>query len=212
MKMPTIESKFARKYGKFASAASIAAGLILLLARFAEWWIADFATPFGAFALESLVWIIFAACLITFVVRAVRDRFRRGTWIPVVVSSLALIASLSLPLLQWWIKLNFAVHRDARHRVVADVVAGKLHPNVLHNPKLIALGEVYPHVSAGGNEIVVETHGGRDYIFFYAYRGILDSYAGFLFVPEGGDPRTVSDASGSQIRQLSTEWYYLAHY
>jgi hypothetical protein len=71
-----------------------------------------------------------------------------------------------------------------------------------------------PDVSKGGNEIVVEEHGGQRFVFFYTYRGILSHYSGYLFVPTGADPRSFRDAADRRIAfdRRSANWYFLTHW
>jgi hypothetical protein len=52
----------------------------------------------------------------------------------------------------------------------------------------------------GGNEVAVEEHAIKKYVLFFTFQGILDQYAGFLFVPEGGPP-TVLATSTKETRQ-----------
>lgn len=65
----------------------------------------------------------------------------------------------------------------------------------------------------GGNEIVVERHREGAYVLFFTYRGVLDNYSGFLFVPQGGDPRGFRDLgeTGTTIEPLEQQWYFVAH-
>ena len=98
--------------------------------------------------------------------------------------------------------------------IVRQVENGVLRPNVGHNPNLIALGSGAALVSKGGNEIIVEIHDGARYVFFFTYRGILDNYLGFLFVPAGGDPRRFSDLGepSTQLIRRDEHWYFAAHW
>ena len=66
----------------------------------------------------------------------------------------------------------------------------------------------------GGNEVVVESHDGANYVFFFTFRGILDNYSGFLYVPEGGKASRFSDLSeqdSTQIKHLENNWYFTSH-
>ena len=62
-------------------------------------------------------------------------------------------------------------------------------------------------------EIVVEEHNGQRYVFFFTYRGILDNYSGFLFVPAGADPRLFADAAdpSTVMEPRRTQWFFMAH-
>jgi hypothetical protein len=52
-------------------------------------------------------------------------------------------------------------------------------------------------------------------VFFFTFRGILDNYAGFLYVPSGGKPTEYSDLNEPQsveIEHLEGNWYYASHH
>jgi hypothetical protein len=111
-------------------------------------------------------------------------------------------------------KLNFFVNRATRNALVAQVEAGTL--RTPSNPRsiVLSLGKDVPPVSEGGNEIIVEEHQGKKYVFFFTYRGLLGYYAGFLYVPTGGSPTRYSDLARdttTRIERLDTHWFYVAH-
>ena len=89
--------------------------------------------------------------------------------------------------------------------------SGTLRPNVAHNGSLIALGRSGPNVSAGGNEMMVETRADKPWVLFFTFRGI-NHYSGFLHVPDGGDPDTFADLSERrhQIVPHAPGWYFVA--
>ena len=83
------------------------------------------------------------------------------------------------------------------------------------NFPLIALGSEYANISKGGNEVMLQEIEGENYVMFYTFRGILDNYSGFLYVPLGGDPRNFLDLNEqdtTQIIQYSDNWYYASHH
>jgi hypothetical protein len=91
-------------------------------------------------------------------------------------------------------------------------------PSLKSAPRIVymsILAAAAPQVSMGGNEILEEVHDGKTYLFFFTFRGILDSYAGFLFVPTGGDPRAFSDlneAPATFITRYSEHWFFASHH
>ena len=54
----------------------------------------------------------------------------------------------------------------------------------------------------------------KKYVFFYTFRGILDNYSGFLWVPEGGKPELFQDAgeSGTEVLFYGGNWYFIGHH
>jgi hypothetical protein len=192
---------------------SVAAVIVVLMAAL-EWSIIDIVTPFLFAPLQGAAWLLLLVGFIwAIAVRARTTVPGHAASYPLLICSVALAAGLFVPWTRLWLAANERVHRTDRERVVRQVQEGSLRPNVSYNQSLIALGNGAPDVSKGGNEIVVEEHDGHWYVFFYTYRGILDHYSGFLFVPTGGDPRLFADASGRStvMNTRDANWFFLTH-
>lgn len=165
--------------------------------------------------LKLLLWILFVVITGLNLVTLLRNiQEWRRTCLPVLVCALGFIVLMLTPFTELWLDYNFVIYRDAREGVVQDVIAGTLKPNVAHNEKLITLPESSPTLSLGGNEIVVEVHMDRTYVLFFTFRGVLDNYAGFLWVPVGANPSSFSDLhekDSSTIERLDQNWYWVSH-
>ncbi len=51
-------------------------------------------------------------------------------------------------------------------------------------------------------------------MFFFTFRGVLDNYSGFLFVPDGGDPKEFYDLGepgSTQLVKYGKNWYWAGH-
>lgn len=194
---------------------SLLAASSLVLAIAFQWNIVDVLTPFFILPFLGALWLALAACAIWAVVYAVRHR--RLGWQarrPLLVCITAVLVVAFVPFTDLWLRANFHLLRERREEVVRQVQAGVLRPNVEGSASLIALGNAAPTLSMGGNEIAVEEHGGWQFVFFFTCRGLVDNYGGFLFVPEGGDPRSfrdLSEANSTQLIPFGGAWYYAAH-
>ena len=192
---------------------SVAAAVVVLMAAL-QWSIIDVVTPFLFIPMQGAGWLLL---LVGFgwaiIVRARPGVPGRAASYPLLICVVGIAAALLIPWTTIWLAANERVHRADRARIVRQVQEGSLRANVDYNGSLIALGSGSPNVSKGGNEIVVEEHSGHRYVFFYTYRGVLDSYSGFLFVPTGADPRLFSDAADAStlIEQRDAQWFFLAH-
>ncbi len=191
------------------------ASLVLLASHALEWSLLDWLTPFLLGPWFALVWLLMLGALML----AVRHAWRRPwrAWLPALACVAAMAFSLLAPFERWWLWADFHGRLAARKTVIAAVQAGRLVPNVAHNPDLIALHGT-PQVSAGGNEVVVEHHRGQDYVFFYTDRGLLDHYAGYLWVGGDADPRAFDAKTRGDMRtDVMSEsdgkgrWYYITH-
>ncbi len=146
----------------------------------------------------------------------VRHEKTRRNWIPAIICAVALGVVTLVPFTKIWLYFNFASNKSARERVVQEVLSGMLTPNrVLANGVgVISLPMLTPNISAGGNDIEAATRDGKTYVFFYTFRGILNSYAGFLYVPTGGDPNAYPDVNADPeaiADRYEEHWFFVSH-
>lgn len=181
-----------------------------------QWSIIDWITPLLMTPLMLVVFAIFLtgvgfslSCLF---------KFKEIRWLATVPLATQLVAFTILelvPFTKLWIEIDYHLYESQRQEVVERVYSGELVANVTHNSSLIALGSEYSTLSMGGNEIVVQDIEGLKYIFFFTFRGILDNYSGFLYVPDGGDPRRYADLDEDDVTQIikfADNWYYTSHH
>lgn len=189
--------------------------MLVMLAAF-KWSIIGLTTPFHYIPLALAVWLFFfvagtasLSCITKYKAIGARSLIPLG----VIIGSFIIVTFV--PITNLWLKVNYSLYKAERNEIVSKVLSGELQPNVNHNSNLIALGNTYPIVSMGGNEIVVEEHDGDTYILFYTFRGVLDNYSGFLYVTKGGVPSKYSDLNeedSTQIVPLEENWYYISHH
>jgi hypothetical protein len=194
--------------------ASCASSASLVAVIFFKWVIVDVVTPFLLGPVLAACWGIFALFTLWPIVHGIRRRSAGArAFLPLAIVLVAALTGAFAPLTAAWLRLDFHLHRSERELMVQRIKDGALRPNVDYNPSLLALGPDAPHVSRGGNELIVEEHGGKKYVFFYTFRGVLDNYSGFLFVPSGGNPSVFSDLAepSTQIKHLEDNWYFTAH-
>lgn len=192
---------------------SVASALVLLTARAFQWNIIDTLTLFIGGPLLGLAWLLVMLTVIWSVAYAYRYRREGATaFAPLAVSIVALFLAFFVPFTQFWLYANFHFNKAAREQVVAKIRDGDFKPNVAHNSKLIALPKG-SGVSMGGDEIIVEGPRNSPYVFFFTFRGILDNYSGFLWVPDGKRPELFSDvaATGTEIKSFGNNWYFIGH-
>lgn len=187
--------------------------IALLLLEMFQWDVIDWVMPFVMAPLFGILWLIVAIAVLASLVSA--HRHRREGWSALTSFAgllIAVLAALFVPFTDIWLSANFHLKKASREKVVAEVASGALVPNVSYNAKLIALPRG-ADVSKGGDMIVVEGPPKEAYVFFFTYRGILDNYSGFLWVPNGRKPEQFSDAGeeGTQIESFGGNWYFVGH-
>ncbi len=182
------------------------AGTLLLLAMLLRWDLLDLLTPFLAIPLLGLLYLFCAICGGLSIVCAVRERQQGAiALVPFLLTVTVWLAIWSIPFTKISIDLDFYTRRAAREQVVAEVIAGQL---VADSQSHIQLPS-WSGLSKGGDVIDIQGAGTNQYVFFYTFRGIVDSYAGFLWVPPTGAPQNYSDARSKKIRSMTGNWYYI---
>jgi len=191
----------------------VTASATLLLFSATVWWLVDGPMLFFAVGIYLAILTAFAACVVWSIRQLWKFGWRSGT-----SAAVCLVAGLMwwfVPFTSLWIQANYRRHRAEREAIVAKITSGQLRPNVPCCPSLIALGPDTAYVSMGGNQVSVEEHDGKKYVMFYTFRGILDRYSGFLFVPDNGEPSRFSDldeADRTELVRFSDHWVWASHH
>lgn len=184
----------------------------LLAARAFQWEIEDGA-PFAGIVVVGVSWISAVAAALWSLVYAIRHaRAGLSVFLPLTISLGALVLARVVPFTTISIDVNFWMNKAAREYVVEQVRTSALVPNVDHNGHLISL-PTGTGLSAGGDEIVVEGSSKHTFVFFFTFRGIMDNYSGFLWVPEGMTPNEFWDVAerGTQVIRYGDNWYFIGH-
>jgi hypothetical protein len=197
-----------------ALAAAVAISAFTLSVATFELAMADWPSGFVLLVVMPLMALTFCGCALwsaTLLLRIQKGGLKFA--LPFLVCALTLAVLVYAPLHQIALQQNFYWHRQARDRIVAQVEAGELKPNVDYNKNLIALGDHEPNVSAR-NDIVVDEADEGTYVLFLTTRGLKHYFTGFLRVPPGGDPKKFfefEDKPPSQLVRYDRDWYFVAN-
>lgn len=192
---------------------SIASSITLILAIILQWHIYDILTPFLGGPLIALIWL---GAILSALWSLVHAFLYRKTGIsviaPAAISALALLIACFVPFTELWLYTNFHLNQSAREQVVENIRSGIIAHDASVHSQLIALTEGASLTLGGGEVLVQETPEGP-FVFFYTFRGILDNYSGFLWVPKGSTPQQFNDAgeSGTTIIPYADRWYFIGH-
>lgn len=195
--------------------AAIVVSAVTLAAATFELAMADWPSGVVLLAVVPLLALVFCCCMIwsaTLLPKVLSEGAKFA--LPFLIYAAALTALAYAPLHQIALQQNFHWHRESRERIVTQVEAGELKPNVSWNKNLIALGAAAPNVSAGGNDIVVDETDEGTYVLFLTSRGLKHAFTGFLRVPPDGDPRKFfefEDKPPSQLVRYDKDWYFVAN-
>lgn len=196
-------------------AAAVAVSAVTLAVATFELAMADWPSGFVLLGVVPLLALVFFCCLVWSATLLLKIRSDGAQFaLPFLICAATLAILAYAPLHQIALQQNFQWHRQDRERIVAQVEAGELKPNVSHNKNLIALGGAAPNVSAGGNDIVVDETDEGTYVLFLTSRGLQHRFTGFLRVPPGGDPKKFFEFESkppSRLMRYDKDWYFVAN-
>ncbi len=195
---------------------AIISSLLLILLSAFQWSLVEIITVFLMMPLSGAVWLFFIVCMISSLTCLLKFKdIGRKSITPIGIQVIAFLLVIYVPFTMLWLKGDYILNKEQRAVVVAQVLNGELKPNVEYNSSLIHLSDDYSGLSRGGNDIIIESHEGLTYVFFFTFRGILDNYSGYLYVPEGGSAEMYSDlneADMTEIKHIENNWYLVSHH
>lgn len=188
---------------------ALAASLALIAVQAFEWNLMDLLTPFLAPLVALPVFLLFVVVGFATLVEAIAGLWKRQFYrlMPLGVCVAALVAAVEVPWTRVMLDVDFQLHRGAREEVVRQIQQGRLRPDPRFGTGLIKLPLRYRNLSAGGGEVVYE--GGE--VLFYTFRGVLDSFAGFVYSPSDTAPGFASFGGDlKEVRRLRKYWYWMS--
>jgi hypothetical protein len=208
------EKQEKRKITSQALTAAVCASCAIILVSMFRWTLVEYLTPFLEPFLEMAIGVFFVIALIWSIAHSIRA-WKHGTGaalLPVLVCLLTATVAIFVPFTALTTDVDFRVHYAARTAVVGAVLAGK-YDNHIENSggrgDLIALPGSLSYLSSGGGEIMRFHHQDRTLIFFFSYRGILDSFSGFVYSTDNMPPAN-GDFGGQfvEIAPLGKNWFW----
>ncbi|HJT71702.1 MAG TPA: hypothetical protein VJ731_15995 [Terriglobales bacterium] len=194
---------------------AIASGLVILVSLF-RWTIVEYLTPFLEPFLEMAIAGFLVIALIWSIVHCLKA-WGRGlafAFLPLIVCLLTAAIAIFVPFNELTTNVDFRVHYNARMAVVSDVLAGRYDKYIEStggSGDLIALPTKLAYLSSGGGEIIRLRKQDRTLILFFSFRGVLDSFSGFVYssdnlAPSNGDFL----ANFVEVIPLRKNWFWVA--
>ncbi len=193
--------------------ASCASGLVLFVSVF-RWTLVEYLTPFLEPLFEMVAGAFFLAALIWSLVHLIRT-WTRGPLMAMLPSLFCLgtaTIAVFVPFTALTTDFDFRFHYAARTAVVNDVLAGRYENRIESRGgrgDLIALPAHLSYLSSGGE--IVRQHEDRTLILFFSFRGVLDSFSGFVYSSDDAPPK--NDDFGGQfveVNRLRKNWFWAA--
>lgn len=186
-----------------------------ILVSLFRWTLVEYLTPFLEPILEFGISIFFLVSLVWSVVQLIRKRSEIAIGIPPLTVNIATaLIVIFVPFTALTTNLNFRLHFTARSNVVADVLSGNYESQIQNaggRGDLIALPSRLSYLSSSGGEIVRFRRQSDTLILFFDYRGILDSFSGFVYSTDDLPPKT-GDFGGEffEVDRLRKNWFWVS--
>ncbi|HWX93745.1 MAG TPA: hypothetical protein VNY29_14025 [Terriglobales bacterium] len=192
-----------------------ALGVVLFVSVF-RWTLVEYLTPFLEPLFEMVVGVFFIVALIWSLVHLIKA-WKSGLVVSMLPSLVCLgtaAIAVFVPFTALTTDLDFRFHYAARTAVVNDVLAGTYENRTEGGGgrgDLIALPAHLSYLSSGGGEIVRFHHQDRTLILFFSFRGVLDSFSGFVYSSDDIPP-TSGDFGGqfAEVSRLRKNWFWAA--
>ena len=190
-------------------------GVVLFVSIF-RWTLVEYLTPFLEPLLEMLAGAFFLVALIWSLVHLMKA-WKRGAVVATLPSIVCLgtaAIAVFVPFTKLTTDLDFRYHYAARTTVVNDVLAGRYEKQMEGGGggrgDLISLPTHLSYLSSGG-EVLRFQHQDRTLILFFSFRGVLDSFSGFVYSSDDMPPLR-GDFGGQfvEVSRLRKNWFWAA--
>src|SRR5690348_15816293 len=184
---------------------SVSLGAVLLVVDIFRWTLVDWLTPFLEPILElslECAFVLVSIWAAVYLVRRLKKLGATRAALPLLVNIAVLLIVLFVPFTEMTVSLNFKWNYRQRMEVVSDVLDGRLGQPASENGgrgELVRLPPVHQGTSEGG-DIMIYRRDGQTLIFFFDFRGILDSFAGFVY--STGNTRPKNGDFGGQFIEI----------
>ncbi|WP_201714934.1 hypothetical protein [Rossellomorea arthrocnemi] len=186
---------------------SVVSSVMVVALAFFQWHLVHILTPF----LMPFLWLMAGGFFLVTMIFSIIAVIKRQGWKPVLIQSLTIVFIIFFPFTKVVLNMDFEKKRAERETVVKQVQEGAITSNASYNDSLIHLPKRYEKLSSGGGDILVEKKKQKWMVLFFTFRGILDSFSGFVYSSSGEKPRT-GDFGGDfiEIEQLYEHWYFVS--
>lgn len=188
---------------------AIAAGVRVLTCIF-RWPLVSLLTVFIEPLLEIATAIFFAVALIWACVHAIRRRPERSAnrYSPLLLALTALAVFIFVPFTEIYLKANFVLLLNRRTAAAVHVLQTRPVQSATNADEGDLVG--LPGLSDDGEGMYLHT-AGKQMVFFFTFRGIVDHFSGFVYSANDAPPQK-DDFGGDfvEVRHLRKNWYWAA--
>ena len=212
---PTLDG-VKRDIGSVALKIALCVLVVAILISLFRWTLIEFLTSFLEPVLEMGVLVVFLASVIWSLVHMIRAR-KKGALTALLPMSLNIVTALVVtfvPFTRLTTRLNFGVHHRARMEAVSAILDGK-YENLIRirgggRGDFVNLPSRLSDLSSGG-DVMVWHRQDATLVFFFSFRGVLDSFSGFVYSTNDSPPQQ-GEFGGRfvEIERLQPNWFWAA--
>jgi hypothetical protein len=158
--------------------------------------------------LAALIWSL--AVLIR---QGLRHEINRRVVYALVICLAALAIRIFVPVNSLMLEADFRIHLARRNQIASEIVAGKWESKVTQRGargEWIALSGSDQLLSDGGR-VVLWREGNQSTVLFMTFRGVLDSFSGFVYSSDDQPPpRDAFLGHPIEVEHWRPHWYWYA--
>lgn len=191
---------------------SIIVGASKVLFKVIEWEMMEVLGPFLVAPIFWWIWLTFVILIFASIIHFIHQlgEKRPLTILPLLINIIFILILRNVPFTEIWLDRQYEQNIEGYKQVVALIETGDITiPEDGYG--LMLLPENYQHLSRGGGEIIIENREGILQVFFFTYRGILDSFSGYTYRSDDLPPQD-GDFGGfwDQIIPQEPHWFFVA--
>lgn len=159
---------------------------------------------FNLFTVGVILFFMFVLAVTSIIINLIKNK--KVNFIPIFISLFTFIIVIFFPLTEIYITIDYYLYHSKREKVVEIIYSEE---QINKDFYIYKLSEKYKSLSCDG-EIVVEDDSKNKIILFYTYRGILDNFSGFIYVPDSYI--LYDEVCGSEIIKkikFDDNWYWV---
>lgn len=160
---------------------------------------------FNLFTVVIILFFMFVLAVTSIIINLIKNK--KINFIPIFISLFAFIIIVFAPLTEMYVTIDYYLYHSKREDIIEMLYNAE---QVNRNSYIYKLPEKYQSLSCDG-EIVIENDYKNKIILFYTYRGIMDSFSGFIYVPNSYV--LYDEVYGSEIIKkikFNENWYWVA--
>lgn len=188
---------------------SIIYGAFAIVFTALQWFLVRFLTPFLIGPALLCLWGLLAILMILTIVCGlfeVRKNPKRAIF-PLLINMITFLILWFVPFTSIWLDFEFRLNKSKYDDIALMVENGQIHPGDIGYAQL---PPEYEHISRGG-QIIIKKENGVTSVFFFTFRGVLDSFSGYMYRSDDTPPpEYFMYGDWFQIERNQPQWFFCA--